>query len=345
MGKRIAIALSILALLTAACTTNTRYSLPGDRIVFSAVASHTKCIIGTTYYPTDLPFVVEAVHYPEGLDRDWENIYMSGATVEYDKANAWWQTEEEFFWPSEGNVVFYAASPAIPKVRITPEKGVETDWSIHSFEEAQVDLCYAKTVEDCKRHSAIIPIVFDHALTQVCVKVRPLKQYSKMLISDNLLQTDQITVVLDSLKITGVLGEGRFTQEPLKWENHHTPADYTLFNNPAGLALECDNQNNPVLSPLDPLLLIPQLLPENARIEEWHHTVVHSTLTDMTTGEVLQNRTYEVPGQADFPIWDCCQKWLPGYKYTFRLAIGLENSVLSLAVTDWVESQEIILDE
>lgn len=345
MGKRIAIALSILALLTAACTTNTRYSLPGDRIVFSAVASHTKCIIGTTYYPTDIPFVVEAVHYPEGLDKDWENIYMSGATVEYDKSNAWWQTEEEFFWPSEGNVVFYAASPAIPKIRIYPDKGVETDWSIHSFEEAQVDLCYAKTVEDCKRHSAIIPIVFDHALTQVCVKVRPLKQYSKMLISDNLLQTDQITVVLDSLKITGVLGEGRFTQEPFAWETRNVTAGYTLFDDPAGLALECDSRNTPVLTPLPPLLLIPQILPQHARIEEWHRTVVRSTLSDMATGEILQDLTYEIPAESSLPIWDCCQKWLPDYKYTFRLAIGLEDSVLSLAVTDWVENREIILDE
>ena len=348
MGKRFAIVLMSLALLMASCTVNTRYPIPGDRIVFSAVASHTetKCIIGTTYYPTDLPFVVEAVHYPEGIENDWDNVYMSGAKVLYDTENAWWQPEDEFLWPREGDVVFYAASPDIPRIHISPEKGVEADWSIHSFEEAQVDLCYAKATESCNMHPALIPIVFDHALTQVCIKVRPLKQYSSVLVSDNLLQTDEITVVLDSVKITGILSEGHFTQEPFKWVNYTSVSDYTIFNDPAGLILECDNQNAPILTPLKPLLLIPQLLPENARIEEWHHTVVHSRLTDMTDGSIIGDTSYEVPGEASIPIWTCCQKWLADYKYTFRLAVGLEeSSVLSLAVTDWIETREIILDE
>ena len=315
-------------------------------MVFSAVASHTKCIITSTAYPQDIPFVVEAVHYPEGIENDWDNVYISGAKVEYDAKNAWWRPEEEFLWPRAGDVIFYAGSPAIPKIRISPEKGVETDWSISSFEEAQVDLCYAKTTESCKLHSAIVPIVFDHALTQVCIKVRPLKQYSKLLISDNLLQTDDITVVLDSVRITGVLSRGHFTQEPLQWEiDPSATSSYIIFNDPSGLAMECDSKNNPVLTPLDPLLLIPQLLPESARIEEWHHTVVHSSLTDMTTGEVKQDLTYVIPANSSIPVWSCCQRWLPDYKYTFRLAIGLEDSVLSLAVTDWIETREIILDE
>ncbi len=345
MGKRLAIILMNVALLAASCTVNTRYPMPGDRIVFSAVASHTKCIISSTSYPQDLPFVVEAVHYPEGIENDWDNIYMSGARIEYDAKNSWWRPTEEFLWPNDGDVVFYAASPAIPQIRISPEKGLETDWSISSFEEAQVDLCYAKAIENCKLHSAVVPIVFDHALTQICIKVRPLKQYSKLLVSDNLLQSDEMTVVLDSVKISGVICEGHFTQEPMNWVTNPSVTTYTVFNKPSGLALECDNTNTPVLTPLDPLLLIPQLLPETSRIDEWHHTVVHSTLTDLTTGSVLQDLTYEVPGEAHIPIWNCCQKWLPDYKYTFRLAVGLENSVLSLAVTDWIETREIILDE
>ena len=347
MGKRSALILMSLALLAASCTVNTLDPVPGDKMVFSAVASHTdsKCIISTTTYPVDLPFVVEAVHYPEGTENDWDNVYISGAKVEYDAENAWWQPEEEFLWPREGEVVFYAASPAIPDIHISPEKGVEADWSIRSFEEAQVDLCYAKTTEKCKMHSAVIPIVFDHALTQVCIKVRPLKQYSSQLVSDNLLQSDEITVVLDSVKITGIFSEGHFIQEPAQWVNCTSISDYTIFNDPAGLQLECDKQSTPVLTPLKPLLLIPQLLPQNARIEEWHHAVVHSKLTNLTDGSIVGDVTYDIPGEASIPIWTCCQKWLADYKYTFRLAVGLEDSILSLAVTDWVETREIILDE
>lgn len=347
MGKRLAVIL-VFALALASCTMNTRYSMPGDRMVFTAVASHSRCIIGTTYYPTNIPFVVEAVHYPNGIDNDWENVYFAETTVEYDKENAWWQSEDEFYWPQEGAVVFYAASPAVPQISISPDKGLETDWSIRSYDETQTDLCYAKTVEQCNRHSALIPIVFSHALTQVCVKVRPLKQYSKMLISDNLLQTDEITVVLDSLKINGVLCEGRFTQESAEWTTRPgIKSDYTVFNEPAGLALECDYQNSPVLTPLKPLLLIPQLLPADSSIEEWHHIVVHSYLKDITTGKILSDLSYSLPVTSSFLIWSCCQKWLPNYKYTFRLTLGMEaeDSALSLAVTDWVENSEIILDE
>ena len=345
MGKR-AVILMITALTMAACMTNTRYPVMGDRMVFSAVASHTKCIITSTSYPTDLPFIVEAVHYPDGTEQDWDQVYMAGETIEYDPQNAWWQPQEEFLWPLGGDVVFYAATPAISKISISPEVGVETDWAVHTFADAQIDFCIAKTVEPCSHHSAVVPIVFDHALTQVCVKVRPLKQYSATQRVDDMLQTDEITVVLDSVKLSGILAEGHFIQATKKWETIPSVTEnYTLYNDPAGQALSCDKYDNPELTVLPPMLLIPQVLPKGAHIEEWHHTVVHSFVKDLTSGEIVSELNYTIPATSTLPLQLCCQRWIPGYKYTFHLSLGMEDPLLTLAVTDWIETKEIILSD
>ena len=344
MGKRQAIILISAAVALASCTVNTRYPVAQQRVVFSAVASHTRGIISTTNYPVTVPFVVEAVHHPAGSGAT--NSLMSGLKVEYDYENGWWQTEDELFWPQDGEVVFYAGSPVIPQVSVNPEKGVEADWSIYTLDEAQVDLCIAKTTVRCAEHSALVPIVFNHALTQVCVKARTLRHYSTSQRVDNIVQADIITVVLDSVKITGVISEGHYTQNPQNWVTDPAKtAEYTIYSSQNGLELGCDRYDNPVLNYLNSVLLIPQILPDEARIEEWHHCVVRSSVTDVTTGTIISDVTYSIPGFATLPIRNCCHKWIPDYKYTFRVAVGMEESTLNLAVTDWIETREIILGD
>ena len=93
------------------------------------------------------------------------------------------------------------------------------------------------------------------------------------------------------------------------------------------------------------MLLLPQIIPADAYIEEWHHINVRTSVTDTETDTIVSDNTYSVYKQSSLPFTDICKQWYMDYKYTFRLAVGLEASELAMAVTDWTETKEIILGD
>ena len=337
-------AFAILAL--ASCVQNIPDPVDPEPMVFSAVASHsTKGIISTTNYPVDVPFVVQAVYYPMGTELD-PQIYIEPQTVTFDHEDGNWKTGTDYFWPEYGKLHFIAGSPVTSAVTISAEHGVEADWNIASERDALTDLCFAEVSENCANHSATIPLVFIHALSQVCFKARTIQNYSTSHTVDNTIQSNDITVVLDSVKVRGIVSKGRFTQDPLGWETDESiTSEYVVFRSHEGLELRCDRFENPVLNTLNTMLFIPQTLLRKAQVEEWHHITSRTSVTDATTGEIVSDLTYSVPGSSVTPLADYCTRWFMDYKYTFRLAVGLENTELTAAVTDWTETKEIILGD
>lgn len=346
MFKRLSLNI-LLALALASCVKSTMDPADPEPMVFSAVASHsTKSIITTTNYPVDEPFVVEAVHYDDETGLSGGKEFLSAETVQYDHANALWRTREDHFWPLEGRIRFYAGSPAIPEVSVTRENGVTANWSIPSSENTQTDLCFAEVDESCSLHSASVPLIFIHALSQVCIKAHTLKHYSYSRSVDNLIQANIITVVLDSVKIGGIVSKGRFTQKPFGWQlDENVNSEYVVFSSKNGLELNCDRYDNPILFKLNNQLLIPQTLSGDAYIQEWHHITVRSSVTDTDTGQIISDTSYVLPKSSVIYLADHGKAWNYDYKYTYRLAVGLEDATLSKAITDWTETREIILED
>ena len=336
----------LLALVVEACSQNYTGYVPDERLVFSAVASHTvKSIITTTNYPLDEPFAVEAVHYPNWQD-DPGKSFMSRETVDYYFEEAIWKPRHEYYWPDSGSMVFYAGSPILPQVTFSVEHGVEADWNILTDEDTQTDLCYAKVEEDCAAHPAAVPLVFNHALSQICFKARTQANYSYSRTEGNLIQANVITTVLDSVKIHGVISKGHFTQEPLGWQlETFESADYTVYRNDEGLPLHCDRYDTPTLYPLSTMLLIPQVLYQDIVLEEWHHMVIRSSITDSTTKEKVSDETYIAPYHHTIHLADYCRQWLMDFKYTFRIAVGQSPTEITSAVTDWTETKELIIGD
>lgn len=316
-------------------------------MVFSAVASHsTKNIITTTNYPLNEPFLVEAVHYPAGKTPAEGEVLMSSVTVSYDLTDGLWKTEEDYFWPMNGMARFYAASPVTPQVSFSAQGGMEADWEIKTDEQAQIDLCFAETIEDCMGHSAQVPVVFSHALSQICFKARTQKSYSSAQIQDNIVQANVINIYLDSVKVEGIHCAGHFTQNPLEWTYSTTEkANYTVFRSTEGLPLNCDRYDTPILEPLVTLLLIPQMLPADARVQEWHHAVVRTSQTDTSTGTIVSDETYTISKTSILPLSQYCRAWRMDHKYTFRISVGLDDTEIIVAKTDWTETKEIILGD
>lgn len=335
----------LLVLASPQCTKNVIHHVDRENMIFSAAASHsTKAIITTTNYPLDEPFVVQAVHYSK--DNAEGELVIDRETVSYSFENVLWKTDTDHPWPADGTVRFYAGSPVIPEVRFTKENGIVANWSIADTSDAQTDLCFAEVTEKCETHSALVPIVFSHALTQVCFKARTLKHYSYSRQENNLIQANVITVVLDSVKIGGIISKGVFTQKPKGWTlDESETAEYLIYKNEEGLELGCDRYDNPVLEKLSTMLLIPQTLRDGAYIEEWHHIIVRSSITDKTTGQIISDNTTVLPKRTSLPVWLYCREWETDVKYTFRIAVGQEPTEITTAITDWTETKEIIIGD
>ena len=337
----------IMAAALSACAKNIIDSAESEPVVFSATASHsTKSIITTTSYPLDEPFVVTAVHYPNGIGKGESTALMDRETVRYNHDDGLWKTDDDKLWPLRGSVRFFAGSPVLPEVQISDENGVVADWAIDSYDRTQTDLCFAEVDEDCSVHSAMVPLVFSHALSQVCFKARTLKHYPYSRVDNDLIQSNIISVVLDSIKIGGIVSKGRFTQKPRKWEyDPGQSAEYLIFKSEDGLELKCDRYDSPILTKINSLLLIPQTIGTGAYIQEWHHILVRSSVTDRTSGNIVSDRTYTIPREKVLPLAPYVRKWETDYKYTYRIAVGYEETEVSMAVTDWTETREIIIGD
>ena len=175
-----------------------------------------------------------------------------------------------------------------------------------------------------------------------------MRQYSFSRTLDSLIQANIFTVVLDSIKIHGIISAGRFVQEPLQWTVDSTvTSDYTVFSSNKGLELGCDRYDNPILTQLRTMLLIPQTLLKTATLEEWHHVNVRTSVTNKDSGKIKSDETYTLYKSSVLPLSRYCTGWQMDLKYTFRLAVGadMEESDIATAVTDWVETREIILGD
>lgn len=327
------------------CGKNVIDHIDPDPMLFSAAASHsTKSIITTTNYPLDEPFVVEAVHYPEAGAEG--TVHMSRQVVQYSFENVLWKTAEDYFWPTEGTIHFYAGSPVIPAVKFNSDNGVVADWAIDSVEDTQTDLCFAEVSEKCETHSVLVPIVFSHALSQICFKAKTLKHYSYSRQEGDLIQANIINVVLDSVKIGGIVSRGTFTQKPKGWTlDPSQTAEYMVYKNQEGLELGCDRYDNPILVQLNDMLLLPQSLRDGAYIQEWHHINVRSSITDKTTGQIIYDKTIVLPHTYTLPLRQYCREWEMDVKYTFRIAVGMDPTEITTALTDWTETKEIIIGD
>ncbi|MBO4566619.1 MAG: fimbrillin family protein [Bacteroidales bacterium] len=335
----------LLVLAFASCVQNIPEQDPVPPMLFSAVASHsTKGIISTTNYPLDEPFAVQAVYYSDASSTG--SMYIPTQTVMYNSEYGQWKTSPDYYWPEGGSIHFYAGSPILPEVSISTDRGVEADWTISSIDDALVDLCFAEATENCANHSVAVPLVFSHALSQVCFKARTLKNYSYSLSADNMIQANVINVVLDSVKVRGIVSKGHFVQHPLGWSvDDSVTSEFVLYRSPTGLELRCDRYENPILTTINTLLFIPQILLKDLQLEEWHHVSIRSSVTDTTTGQIIQDLSYTVPRTSVTSLADYCTRWVMDYKYTFRLAVGLEDTELTATLTDWTETKEIILGD
>ena len=224
MSKRILTYIFLVAAaVTASCTKNVIDLPSGGSISFAPVAEKsTKAIIEGTSYPTTESFVVSAYH--EGSDAYFEDLEAS-----YNNSIALWETSTAEYWPLAGSLDFIAYSPSSATGVTIDSDGVSaTDYTIQTSAQMTTDLCYAAaTVADCSNHPESVPLVFNHALSQVVFRVKAASYYANT------------TLTLNSLSIAGIYSVGDFTGSA--WENQDTEYTYNLSSTTTALTYDGEN--------------------------------------------------------------------------------------------------------
>jgi len=335
-------------LLAAACTHGEGDEAQPQNLVFTAVASHTsKSIITTTTYPQDRPFRVDALYSRgDAYASEVSSYFFHDEVVRYEADVNCWRTVEDYLWPENGILEFFAFSPCSLEATIDNKGGVVADFAINNLEDAQIDFCHAHSFESCSQHPASVPIVFNHALTQLCFKVKMVRNHSSHVEVDDLVQDNEVTIALDSMRIRNVLTEGHFTQIPLQWTvDEESVKDFWLHKGPSVL-LGYDSLGLPAASELATVLAIPQEINDNMILDEWHTVHVKSTLYDKSTEETSVTE-YDVKRSSSLYVRDVCRSWDIENKYTFRYVVGVNpgDENMSVAVTDWTETKEKFVEE
>ena len=118
--KKLLFAAAVAGVALAGCVSNEAEVSPKaeGRIAFAAplVSGVTRAYVGEIKnpYPTDENFVVSAKYYDNAFD-SWNNgqSYMSGVKAVYSAADNVWAPEgQDYYWPKNGSLTFFAYSPA-----------------------------------------------------------------------------------------------------------------------------------------------------------------------------------------------------------------------------------------
>ena len=73
--------------------------------------------------------------------------------------------------------------------------------------------------------------------------------------------------------------------------------------------------------------------------------VVRTSVTNKPTGTIESDMTSTMPSSATIPLALYAREWETNYKYTYRIAVGFEETEVTMAVTDWMETREIIIGD
>ena len=317
MSKRILTYIFLVAAaVTASCTKNVIDLPSGGSISFAPVAEKsTKAIIEGTSYPTTESFVVSAYH--EGSDAYFEDLEAS-----YNNSIALWETSTAEYWPLAGSLDFIAYSPSSASGVTIDSDGVSaTDYTIQTSAQMTTDLCYAEaTVADCSNHPESVPLVFNHALSQVVFRVKAADYY------------ENTTLSMTSLSIGGIYSVGDFSEGA--WENQDTEYSYTLSSTSTALTY---SETTPVAADVCSYLFIPQEFGLNAALR------VGYSITQNVSGN---NYTLTNP-PVSIPLGSSLAAWEPGKKYIYTINIGMNNVITFTASTvGWQdENDNIIVEE
>ncbi|MGM9747921.1 MAG: fimbrillin family protein [Candidatus Cryptobacteroides sp.] len=307
-----------------------------------SVTTKTQEITGTTY-PTDAPTFGVFGWYVAGntYDSSTAQAYMSNAEMSYDSSfddtedtgNGRWISNPVYYWPKQGTITFDAYSPYSVASKVTCDKtyGLKfNDFEVTNVLANQVDLMFAKRAYDKSSSKGTsvseydgVDIVFNHALSVVKFTVKTAADYSG---------TTQIAV--RTIKIIDALDEATFYQNvaddrsenPVWGDYGATTSDYVSHDVFKVLTTTVADAESTVI-------VLPQSFSAGAKldIEYYIKTGVSAWIPQNKTIALSESGFEYKEGGSVVTV----SGWEIGKRYTYNIAIGLNEIYFAPSVTDW----------
>jgi len=312
--KKILLAVTA-ALAITGCSQNEEFEAPSQKaeINFSTAAVTRATAMVTANFST---FKV----YGYAHAGDFATATEGKALVEgtFNKADGKWSeaTNTKFYWPSEGNVTFFAYSPITEEgttyTAPVSSKGYPTiAYTVNDVIASQSDFLVADKTGDGTLNKDGISLGFKHALTQIAFKLKG---------SDA-----KVEYTVTKLVLKGINNVGTYKWEDSLWNVTTGKKDYTIDLTSSKITFAGEDAATELSGNDKVLMLIPQV-PSDATIE------VTYIAADKTTDVVYNSepKTVNVPNT----------QWGVGQRIVFTIALT-PGTIMDISgeVTDngWVD--------
>ena len=368
MKKLFVMAAAVSVALTGCTSDKADVGYIGDaqqKITFSnpVVGAATRAVPGeintTRKYPTNQKFIVSA-QWDKTAYSEWgateSKVYMNNVVVSHQAtpaSNGAWYPATDYYWPREGVLSFWAASPAtelagkvsydktnliqigeitIPDNGYTKAQGT-TDAEVAS---TQYDLMYAPIVTNQTKSTTTdndtqyngVDLAFKHALSLVKFDIALSEAYTGT------------TIKIKEIKIVGLKNHSSgFSESTKAWQTPDGSATYEVANYPTGKLLA----NTPAIDVYEDsdingkrLILMPQTIEDNIA------TKIVITYSMQSTGGEEFDQTVETK------LYNAgLTEWEAGKAYTYHLKLALDKIYFDPVVEDWTagKEQEIIVPQ
>ena len=370
MKKLFVMAAAVGVALTGCTSDKADVGYTGDaqqKITFSnpVVGAASRAVPGeintTRQFPTNQPFIVFA-QWDKTAYNEWGDIqsklYMENVVVSHQATpatNGAWYPATDYYWPREGVLSFWAASPAtelagklsydpinliqIGEVTIadngyTKAQGT-TDADVAS---TQYDLMYAPIVKDQKKSTTTdnnsnyngVDLAFKHALSLVKFDIALNEAYTGT------------TLKIKTISIEGIKNHSAgFSEGPTNpaWQTPDGSATYEVANYSIGKQL-ADSPAIDVYEDSDikgkRLILMPQKIADDIATKI---VITYSmkSETGVEFDQTVETKLYNAG----------LTKWEPGKAYTYHLKLALDKIYFDPVVEDWAvgKEQDIIVPQ
>lgn len=237
------------------------------------------------------------------------------------------------YWPSTGDVNFYAFTPNTPaNLTVTnPTAPTSTGYpiltyTVNSSVIDQEDLLVAQS-EDEDGMAGSVNFAFDHALTKVSFAARTAGNYV----------SQGATITIKSIQMSGIINSGSFSYDVYSntpdlldqwWTVGTNEASYSPTLNANGVVVPYfdDVTKYLVVNPSDQFLL---MIPQNF---DGTDATMHITYeVSYTDGTATKSFTRDIP-------LDNTLSWLPGISLSYAITISLQTVTFTATVNDWIEA-------
>lgn len=323
---------TILAVLgLTACTQNEIGAPELNEVGFNAVVrKNTKAIISSTTFDDDLKFKVWGFYTKKGdfsdLAADAVPNFMNGVEISYIEEEQKWRNEENhYYWPNQGKVGFYAFYPET----LTPDFKWGTgatiaDYTLSSNNQL-VDMMYAYNVGP---DQAALPMVFNHALSQIEFRYQTNATYDDAIVIIN-------SITFKGVDLTADFNFNASTQSvTAEWsDNEAQTSDYSYYAQPSAVAIETV-QDSQAATYGEPLLFIPQTASTADLV---------FTVSMLNTDDITYTTTINLDPELNVAN-ATTGSWVLGKKYIYTLNFKLDEINFAPSVEDWVEVQVSTID-